>query len=103
MVKTNEFDGFTVDVIDSVEIYEQNLRSVFDFDALSTLVKRDDFTMVLDGLNGVVGPYIRKIFGGMGVAESALHHSAPKEDFGGLHPDPNFMQGIVPLHRSVHV
>merc|ERR1712137_515068 len=89
VVKTNEFDGFTVDVIDSVEIYEQNLRSVFDFDALSTLVKRDDFTMVLDGLNGVVGPYIRKIFGGMGVAESALHHSAPKEDFGGLHPDPN--------------
>lgn len=38
----------------------------------------------------VTGPYVKEIFGKeLGVADSNLVNSTPKEDFGGLHPDPN--------------
>lgn len=38
----------------------------------------------------VTGPYVKQIFGKeLGVNESNLVNSLPKEDFGGLHPDPN--------------
>ena len=38
----------------------------------------------------VTGPYVKEIYGKeLGVPEANLVNCVPKEDFGGLHPDPN--------------
>jgi phosphoglucomutase len=44
----------------------------------------------LDSLNGVTGPFSRRIFHEiLGAPLDACAHSVPLDDFGGLHPDPN--------------
>lgn len=55
-------DEFVVDVVDSVDEYAALLRSVFDFDALRALFARKDFVFKFDALNGVAGPYAKRIF-----------------------------------------
>ncbi|KAJ2759029.1 hypothetical protein IWQ57_006664, partial [Coemansia nantahalensis] len=48
------------------------------------------FSLLFDALNGVTGPYGRRIFvDELGFPESALDQCTPLEDFGGSHPDPN--------------
>eukprot|EP01029_Cantina_marsupialis_P003871 TRINITY_DN1388_c0_g1_i2.p1 TRINITY_DN1388_c0_g1~~TRINITY_DN1388_c0_g1_i2.p1 ORF type:complete len:578 (-),score=237.98 TRINITY_DN1388_c0_g1_i2:752-2485(-) len=85
-----DFDGFVVEVIDSVEDYMNLLKSVFDFDALRTLIARDDFKMIFDGLSGVAGPYaVRMLVKELGLKEESLVNCIPLNDFGGHHPDPN--------------
>ena len=52
-LKEHSFDGgFTVDVIDSVAIYEETLRKVFDFESIANFLSRKDFKLTLDALNG---------------------------------------------------
>jgi len=82
-------DAFVVEVVDSVEVYERTLARIFDFGAIRKLISRPDFNMLLDSLHGVTGPYVRRIFGGLGAPEDSFAHSELLEDFGGLHPDPN--------------
>lgn len=91
-VATHERLGgaFTVEVIDPFEDYVAYMRSIFDFDAIRTLVARPDFTLHLDALHGASGPYLPKIFTELlGVPASSLHHTDNLPDFGGCHPDPN--------------
>ncbi|KAJ2742988.1 hypothetical protein GGI20_004094 [Coemansia sp. BCRC 34301] len=85
------FDGFDVDVVDSVEDYVELTKGIFDFDLIRHFRKTTpDFTLLFDGLNGVTGPYARRIFvDELGFSESALDQCTPLEDFGGCHPDPN--------------
>ncbi|KAJ1962824.1 hypothetical protein GGI12_002422 [Dipsacomyces acuminosporus] len=91
MLGTQTFDGFEVEVIDSVEDYVELIKSIFDFDLIIKFRKQNpDFTLLFDALNGVTGPYGRRIFvEELGFPESSLDQCTPLEDFGGSHPDPN--------------
>ena len=63
---------FEVEVIDPTEDYVALMASLFDFDALRSLLRRPDMSLVFDGMHGVAGPYARAIFGALGVADEAL-------------------------------
>ena len=66
------------------------MKSVFDFDALRSLVSRADFKMCYDAMHGVAGEYAQKIFvEELGAAPDSLLNSVPSPDFGKGHPDPN--------------
>lgn len=81
---------FCIDVIDSADDYVELLRSMFDFDALSALFVRPDFKFLFDAMNGVTGPYAKRLFiEELGGDESSVMRAEPLEDFGGAHPDPN--------------
>lgn len=82
-------ESFVVEVVDSVEVYERTLQGIFDFPAIAKLIARKDFNILLDSLHGVTGPYVKRIFGGLGADEASFAHADLLEDFGGLHPDPN--------------
>jgi phosphoglucomutase len=82
-------DQMRVDVIDPVADYLAVMRSLFDFDALRGMFKRG-FTMRVDAMNAVGGPYARAILEDeLGAPIGTVVNAVPLEDFGGLHPDPN--------------
>ncbi|KAJ2686632.1 hypothetical protein H4218_003019 [Coemansia sp. IMI 209128] len=85
------FDGFDVEIVDSVADYVELTKSIFDFDLIRRFRQQSpDFSLLFDALNGVTGPYGRRIFvDELGFPESALDQCTPLEDFGGCHPDPN--------------
>jgi len=81
---------FVVEVVDSVEVYQELLWSIFDIPAIQKLCAHPKFTMMFDALNAVTGPYAIKIFHELlGIDASKITNSRALEDFGGLHPDPN--------------
>ncbi|XP_011498014.1 PREDICTED: phosphoglucomutase [Ceratosolen solmsi marchali] len=93
---TVQVDGkpFTIDVIDSVNDYINLMKEIFDFSSIKKLLQGNDehlpFKILINSMNGVTGPYVKQIFGKeLSVSDSNLVNSTPKEDFGGLHPDPN--------------
>eukprot|EP00735_Rhodelphis_limneticus_P003951 TRINITY_DN15495_c0_g1::TRINITY_DN15495_c0_g1_i1::g.30570::m.30570 TRINITY_DN15495_c0_g1::TRINITY_DN15495_c0_g1_i1::g.30570 ORF type:complete len:562 (+),score=188.65,sp/Q9SCY0/PGMP_ARATH/62.46/0.0,PGM_PMM_I/PF02878.11/3.9e-36,PGM_PMM_III/PF02880.11/1.8e-27,PGM_PMM_II/PF02879.11/8e-14,PGM_PMM_IV/PF00408.15/2e-10,Ribosomal_S6e/PF01092.14/0.062,DUF91/PF01939.11/0.15 TRINITY_DN15495_c0_g1_i1:7-1692(+) len=90
-VGCHTFDGFEVEIIDSVSDYLDTLKSVFDFEGIKAFVKsRSDFKLLFDSMNGVTGAYTTKIFvDELGFPTDSLMNNIPKEDFGGGHPDPN--------------
>ena len=78
-----------VDVIDPVADYAAVMRSIFDFDLLRGMFKRG-FTLRVDAMNAVGGPYALAILEGeLGAPAGTVVNAVPLEDFGGLHPDPN--------------
>lgn len=90
VVGVYQLGPLTVQVIDATEEYSRLLRSIFDFDSIKKLVSRSDFKFVYDAMNGVAGPFARRIFcTELGASESVLINAVPKEDFDGGHPDPN--------------
>uniref|UniRef100_A0A2P2HXS4 phosphoglucomutase (alpha-D-glucose-1,6-bisphosphate-dependent) n=1 Tax=Hirondellea gigas TaxID=1518452 RepID=A0A2P2HXS4_9CRUS len=83
-----KYGQFTVEVVDSVDAYVKLMKDIFDFPAIADFLK--DFPVLMDGLNGVTGPYIERIFlSEFQVPEDNVRNSKPLPDFGGLHPDPN--------------
>jgi phosphoglucomutase len=65
------------------------MRTLFDFELLRGMFKRG-FTMRLDAMNAVGGPYAKAILEGeLGAPVGSVVNGEPLEDFGGLHPDPN--------------
>ncbi|KAK7200197.1 phosphoglucomutase [Novymonas esmeraldas] len=91
-IGSHTFDAynFQVEVVDSLADYVAYMQEVFDFAAIKALVQRPDFTVHLDSLHGVSGPYVDRIFRDcLGVPASSLHHTNALPDFGGCHPDPN--------------
>ena len=93
---TVQVDGnqFTVDVIDSVNDYVELMKDIFDFPSIKKLLQgsadRPAFKVLINGMNGVTGSYIKRIFSNeLGVDDSSIVNATPLEDFGGLHPDPN--------------
>ncbi len=88
---TTEVGEMTVEIVDSVADYAELMKKLFDFDKIRTLLK-GNFSMCMDSLHAVTGPYAKAIF------EQALEAKAgtvtngePLEDFGGGHPDPNLV------------
>jgi len=92
---------FLVEVFDCTEDHIELLRQVFDFGAIQQLFARKDFTFCYDSMNGVQGPYARKLFIDVfGAKPSDLINAYPKEDFGGHsspshgHADPNLTHAV---------
>ncbi|XP_050540769.1 phosphoglucomutase [Daktulosphaira vitifoliae] len=93
---------FEVEVIDSVLDYLQLMKNIFDFDIIRKLIKGSDnkppFNILIDSMNGVTGPYVKKIFiDELGAPSNNAVNIVPLPDFGGLHPDPNltYADGLV--------
>ncbi len=86
---TLALDGMAVEVIDPVADYAELMRSVFDFDAIRRLLA-SGFRLRLDAMWAVGGPYARALLEGeLGAPPGTVVNAEPREDFGGLHPDPN--------------
>lgn len=80
----------SVEVIDTTEPSVKLLKTIFDFEAIQSLLDRPDFTMVYDSMHGVNGPYARAVFEEeFGQDESMNVNAVPKDDFNGGHADPN--------------
>lgn len=91
-----------IEIIDPYTDYIETMRKIFDFDKLHTLLT-SNFRFVFDAMNGVTGPYGKKIFEEiLGAPEGTVLNATPKEDFGGLHPDPNliYAKSLVDLMYS---
>ncbi len=77
-----------VDIIDSVRAYADLMERIFDFDAIRRSV-RDGLTVRFDAMNAVTGPYATELLvRRLGLPEVSLLRATPREDFGGIHPDP---------------
>ncbi len=79
----------TVDVIDSVDDYEELMQELFDFDAIRKMFA-GGFRVCFDAMHAVTGPYATRILEGtLGAANGSVINAVPSPDFGGGHPDPN--------------
>mmetsp|Transcript_22225 Transcript_22225/g.26686 ORF Transcript_22225/g.26686 Transcript_22225/m.26686 type:complete len:593 (-) Transcript_22225:161-1939(-) len=86
-----------VEVFDCTEDHAKLLlETCFDKEALKALIARKDFSMIYDSMNGVNGPYAKKILvDELGASMDSIMNYIPKEDFGGPnspahgHADPN--------------
>lgn len=84
-----QFDNLQIDVIDPVADYAAVMRELFDFEMLRAMFQRG-FTVRVDAMNAVGGPYAKAILEGeLGAPAGTVVNAEPLEDFGGLHPDPN--------------
>ncbi|ORY03725.1 hypothetical protein K493DRAFT_311625 [Basidiobolus meristosporus CBS 931.73] len=85
------FDGFSVEIVDSVADYVEMSKEIFDFPKIKEFFqKRPEFKVLFDGMHGVTGPYGQRIFvEELGLPATSVMNCVPKEDFGGGHPDPN--------------
>ena len=85
----HQVEQMQVDVIDPVADYAALMRELFDFDLLRGMFNRG-FTLRVDAMNAVGGPYAKAILEGeLGATAGSVVNAVPLEDFGGLHPDPN--------------
>ncbi|MBP3545719.1 MAG: alpha-D-glucose phosphate-specific phosphoglucomutase [Alphaproteobacteria bacterium] len=80
-----------VEIVDPITDYVKLMESIFDFDAIKKMFA-NGFTMRFDAMNAVTGPYAIEIFENvLGAAKGSVLNATPKQDFGGLHPDPNLV------------
>lgn len=99
-VGTTSLGNMTVEVLDSVNDYAALMETLFDFEQIRQLLTSGDFSMCMDSLHAVTGPYAKAIFEGLlGASKGTVQNGEPLEDFGGGHPDPN----LVYAHDLVEV
>ena len=90
-IGTQKSGGMAVEVIDPVADYAALMQSLFDFDAIRTMIK-GGFTLRYDAMHAVTGPYAKTILEGLlGAPEGSVVNAVPLPDFGGGHPDPNLV------------
>lgn len=88
---TFKCENTEIEVIDPFTDYIDMMKGIFDFPKLKKLAT-SGFRFVFDAMNGVTGPYGKKIFEQeLGAPEGTVINATPLEDFGGLHPDPNLI------------
>ena len=81
---------FTIEVIDSIEIYLNLMKNIFDFASIRSLLNGGKFNVLIDSLCGVMGSYAKRVFvDEFGLQEDSLRNYVTLSDFGGKHPDPN--------------
>ncbi|MDQ7745330.1 alpha-D-glucose phosphate-specific phosphoglucomutase [Hydrogenophaga pseudoflava] len=86
---THMMEGMAIEVIDPVADYAAVQRELFDFAAIRRLFA-GGFRLRYDAMWAVGGPYAKAIIEGeLGAPAGTVVNAEPKEDFGGLHPDPN--------------
>ncbi|MFN2337363.1 MAG: alpha-D-glucose phosphate-specific phosphoglucomutase [Gammaproteobacteria bacterium] len=82
--------GMQVEVFDPVTDYAALMESLFDFEAIGSLLRSRDFRMRFDAMHAVNGPYAQAILEQrLGAPAGTVMNAQPLEDFGGGHPDPN--------------
>mgnify|MGYP005988866283 CR=1 FL=1 len=90
-IGTFEACGITIEIVDPVTDYADLMETLFDFDAMHTLVS-GGFRVAFDAMHAVTGPYAREILvRRLGVDPALVFNSTPLADFGGHHPDPNLV------------
>ena len=73
-----------IDVVSSTEVHVTLLKTVFDFDAIKTLIQRPFFSFRYDCMHGVQGPYAYECFvKELGASPDSLMNATPKDDFAG--------------------
>ncbi len=88
-IGTASIGEMQVEIIDPVADYAALMQSLFDFDAIRSLLA-SEFRMAFDAMHAVTGPYAKVIFEQMMAAPAATNKNCnAKEDFAGGHPDPN--------------
>ena len=86
---TTRLGDTEVVVIDPLEDYVALMQKIFDFDRLREFLL-GGFRMRFDAMNGVTGPFAKRIFENLlGAPAGSVIRATPLEDFGGEHPDPN--------------
>jgi phosphoglucomutase len=82
--------GMRVEVIDPVTDYAELLGTIFDFEAIASLVGSPQFEMRFDAMHAVTGPYAQTLLVDLlGAPAVSVMNGVPLPDFGGGHPDPN--------------
>jgi len=90
-IGTFEAGGMTIEVVDPVTDYAELMETLFDFDAIRSLVA-GGFSVAFDAMHAVTGPYATEILvRRLGVDPVLVFNATPLEDFGGHHPDPNLV------------
>ena len=90
-IGTSKIGDMTVEVVDPVTDYASLMQTLFDFDAIKSLIK-SGFTMKFDGMGAITGPYAHRILEDqLGFAKGTVMNGVPLPDFGGHHPDPNLV------------
>ncbi len=85
----SDLGDMQVEVIDPVADYAELMESLFDFNAIRSLLA-GSFRIKFDAMHAVTGPYAREILlNRLGAAKDSVMNAEPLEDFGGGHPDPN--------------
>lgn len=88
---TTEYCGMQIEVIDPLKDYVEMMQNIFDFTSIKQMFAKG-FTMRFDAMNAVTGPYAIEIFENiLGAPKGSVVNATPKQDFGGLHPDPNLI------------
>lgn len=96
---TAKIAEMTVEVVDPVADYAELMEKLFDFDKIRQLLQ-GDFSMCMDSLHAVTGPYAKNLFEKtLGAKAGTVTNGEPLEDFGGGHPDPN----LVYAHDLVEI
>lgn len=84
-----QIEDMKVKVIDPVTDYAALMEELFDFERIKALFQ-SGFTMRLDAMHAVTGPYAKAILEDkLGAPLGTVMNGIPLEDFGGGHPDPN--------------
>ena len=87
-----------IKIIDPVKDYAVLMESMFDFEAMKTLISQGDFRLCFDAMHAVNGPYAKEILENrLGAPDGTVINGVPLTDFGGGHPDPN----LVHAHELV--
>ncbi|MBL8578955.1 MAG: alpha-D-glucose phosphate-specific phosphoglucomutase [Mesorhizobium sp.] len=88
---TTKAGDMTVEVFDPVKDYAELMESLFDFEAISAMIK-GGFRIQFDAMHAVTGPYAKEILERrLGAPDGTARNYHPLEDFGGHHPDPNLV------------
>jgi phosphoglucomutase len=86
-------------IFDPLADYTALMQELFDFAALRELF-RSGFRLLFDAMNAVTGPYAHHILEELlGAPAGTVINSAPREDFGGHHPDPNLVHAAELVTR----
>lgn len=90
-IGTFDLAGMVVEVIDPVTDYADLMETLFDFDAIRTLIA-SGFRVVIDSMSAVTGPYAVEILEKrLGAPSGSVRNEVPLPDFGHHHPDPNLV------------
>ena len=77
-----EINEMQVSIIDPVVDYADLMASLFDFDAIRSMIATPGFSMAFDAMHAVTGPYAKRIFEEiLGAPAGTVMNGEPLEDF----------------------